>query len=334
MKISASIYSDKKRPLKEVIEDLVQHQVELLHVDCNDDISVFEDIRQIRSWCDLPIDLHIITNHPEKYYDLLRSTPVEYVTFQYEDLTTPLKIPSDITGKKGLAVITPTDVTVFKDYESFDFILIMATIPGQSGGKFDAINFSKIRQFRKLFPGKSIHVDGGVNGEVSFILRNMGVSSSVSGSYLFNAPSIGHALMNLTNRNVESEFQIKDFMIPVNECPVVQLSDLSLKSVLQSIEDGKIGFCLVVDDHKILKGLISNADVRKGMLRNLDDLNKINVSELVNQHPVFIKENETVVSMLQLIKKCSFPIMYLPVLENGGKAAGIVTFVNLIKAEL
>lgn len=334
MKISASVYSDKKRPLKDVIEDLVQHQVELLHVDCNDDLSVFDDIRQIRSWCDLPIDLHIITDHPEKYYDLLRETPVEYVTFQYEDLTKPLEIPSDISGKRGLAVITPTDVTVFKEYESFDFILIMATIPGQSGGKFDAVNFSKIRQFRKLFPGKSIHVDGGVNGEVSFILRNMGVSSSVSGSYLFNAPSIGHALMNLINRNVESEFQIKDFMIPVNECPVVQLSNLSLKTVLHSIEDGKIGFCLVVDDHKVLKGLISNADVRKGMLRNLDDLNKINVLELVNENPVFIKENETVISMLQLIKKCSFPIMYLPVLENSGKAVGIVTFVNLIKAEL
>lgn len=41
MKISASIYSDKKRTLDLVINDLVEHQVELLHVDCNDDLSVF-----------------------------------------------------------------------------------------------------------------------------------------------------------------------------------------------------------------------------------------------------------------------------------------------------
>ena len=140
--------------------------------------------------------------------------------------------------------------------------------------------------------------------------------------------------MNLTNRSIESEFNIKDFMIPLNECPVVHLSDLSLSSVLQSIEDGKMGFCLVVNENHVFEGLISNADVRKGMLRNLEDLNKINVIELVNKKPVFIKENETVITMLQLIKKCSFPIMYLPVLENNGKAAGIVTFVNLIKAEL
>lgn len=334
MKISASIYSDKKRPLEEVVKDLVEHQVELLHVDCNDDLSVFEDIKSVRRWCDLPIDLHIITENPEKYYDLLRENPVEYLTFQQENLKSPLEIPSDISGKKGLAIITPTPVSVFEDYSDFDFILIMATIPGQSGGKFDACNFSKIRQFRKQFPGKSIHVDGGVNGEVSFILRNMGVSSSVSGSYLFNAPSIGHALMNLTNREIESEFKIKDFMIPLEECPTVLLKDLTLSKILLSIEKGNMGFCLVIDEEKTFKGLISNADVRKGMLRNLADLNKMTGEELINVKPTVIQEDETVFSMLKLIKKCSFPVMYLPVLKKDGKSTGIVNFVNLIKAEL
>lgn len=334
MKISGSIYSDKNRPLEVVIKDLVQHQIELLHVDCNDDLSVFQDIKSIRGWCDLPIDLHIITEDPSKYYDLLRENPVEYLTFQYEDLKLPLQIPSDITGKKGLAVITPTPITVFEAYSEYDFILIMATIPGQSGGKFDAINFTKIRQFRKQFPGKSIHVDGGVNGEVSFILRNMGVSSSVSGSYLFNGPSIGHALMNLTKREMESEFKIKDFMIPLAESPVVCTNDLSLKSILLSIEKGNMGFCMVVDENNQFKGLVSNADVRKGMIKNLDDLNEIKVEELINRNPISIKEDDTVLSMLKLIKKCSFPIMYLPVLKKGGESAGIVNFTNLIKAEI
>ena len=80
--------------------------------------------------------------------------------------------------------------------------------------------------------------------------------------------------------------------------------------------------------------MISNADVRKGMIRNLSDLNQINPNELINSKPTVLKENDSVYSMLQLIKKCAFPIMYLPVLEKEGKATGIVTFVNLIKAEL
>lgn len=334
MKISASIYSDKKRPLKEVITDLVEHQVDLLHVDCNDDLAVFEDIQQIRQWCELPIDLHIITEEPEKYFPYLEKYPVEYVTFQFEELTRKLSIPESISGKKGLAVITPTPVDVFDEYANFDFILIMATIPGQSGGVFDRINFSKIRQFRKKYPNKSIHVDGGVNGEVSFILRNMGVSSSVSGSYLFNAPSVGHALMNLTKRNIESQFLVEDFMIPIEECPVVMADELSLRKALETIEHGNMGFCLVLSMEGELKGLISSADIRKALLRNLDSISEISVEEMINASPVAIAAENTVVQLLQRIKQCSFPVMYLPVLKNGTKAAGIVNFTNLIKGEI
>ncbi len=334
MKISASIYSDKKRTLKEVIDDLVQHQVDLLHVDCNDYLTVFEDIKAIRSWCNLPIDLHIITENPEKYVDLLIENPVEYITFQFEQLPNHLYLPKEITGKRGLAITTPTSINVFDEYANFDFILIMATVPGQSGGVFDKINFSKIRQFRMKYPEKSIHVDGGVNGEVSFILRNMGVSSSVSGSYLFNAPSIGHALMNLTKREIESQFHIGDFMMPLNECPVVEYESISLKNVLQSIEDGNLGFCLVVDKSGMLKGLVSSADIRKSMLRHLADLTKIEAMDLINLNPISVFDDNTVVDLLQKIKKCSFPIMYLPVVKKDGKASGIINFAYLIKGEL
>ena len=334
MKISASIYSDKKRPLKDVVLDLVAHQVDLLHVDCNDDVSVFEDIKKIRTWCDLPIDLHIITPFPSKYKDLIRDNPVEYVTFQYEDLKEKIELPSNFSGKKGLAVITPTDVSVFQEYEDFDFILVMATIPGQSGGVFDTFNFSKIRKFKKIYPAKSVHVDGGVNGEVSFILRNMGVSSSVSGSYLFNGPSVGHALMNLTKRNVESQFVLRDFMIPLAETPVIHESKLTFKHVLETIEKGKLGFALVVRENNEYVGLVSNADVRKALLHSIHDLSNLNVSTMINTASVGIQETATVNEMLQLIKKYAFPITYLPVLDEAKNAVGIVTFVNLIRGEI
>ncbi len=334
MKISASIYSDKKRPLKEVIEDLVAHQVDLLHVDCNDDVGVFDDIKKIRTWCALPIDLHIITSEPQKYFDLLLENPVEYVTFQYEDLKSPLNLPKEIKGKKGLAVITPTSVEVFDEYSDFDFILIMATIPGQSGGVFDKINFSKIRQFRKKYPSKSIHVDGGVNGEVSFILRNMGVSSSVSGSYLFNAPSVGHALMNLTKREIESHYCVEDFMIPIEESPLVKGNDATTKSILEAVEQGNFGFALVVGNENKLIGLVSSADIRKAWLRKIDQLSDIQADDLINKHPVTINSKATVFEMLQFIKKCSFPVMYLPVVDENQNAVGIVNFVHLIKGEI
>lgn len=333
MKISGSIYSDKNRPLKDTILDLEAHQVDLLHVDCNDDLSVFEDIANIRDWCKLPIDLHIITETPEKYFDLLREHPVEYVTFQHEQLPQDFKMPADIKGQKGLAIITPTDISVFDAYSDFDFILMMATVPGQSGGVFDPINFKKIRDFKKAHPGKNVHVDGGVNGEVSFILRNMGVHTSVSGSFLFKAASIGQALMDLTNREILSTFKIKDFMIPRTECPIIDLQDLTLENILSGITDGKVGF-LLVEDNQQFQGIISNAELRKTLLANLDDIHGMDAQEMINRKPITILEDDNVDKMLHLVREHSFPVTYLPVLNSKGNAVGIVTFVNLIKGEI
>ena len=335
MKISASIYSDKKRPLKEVIDDLSGHQIEVLHVDCNDDTGVFNDIKQIRTWCNIPIDLHIITDTPDKYFDLLKKHPVEYITFQYENLKEPLHIPNDIIGKKGIAITTPTDVEVFHGFEEMDFILIMATIPGQSGGAFDQNNFSKIRKFRSKYPRKSIHVDGGVNAEVSFILRNMGVSLSVSGSYLFSGASIGNSLMNLTQREIESTYCVGDFMTPIEEAPHTFIENATTKSILECVENGNMGFALICNnENNKLYGIVSSADIRKALLRNIDHASLITPEQLINKTPISITQNATVIELLQKIKSCPFPIMYLPVTDHTNNAVGIVNFVHLIKGEI
>tara|TARA_Y100000385_G_scaffold140844_1_gene146224 strand:+ start:13 stop:1020 length:1008 start_codon:yes stop_codon:yes gene_type:complete len=335
MKISASIYSDKSRALKDVVDDLVQHQVNLLHVDCNDDPKVFDDIKEIRSFCSIPIDLHLITSTPEKYFDLLRENPVDYLTIQHEELqNNSFIIPDDILGKKGIAITTDTTIDIFENYLDYDFILIMATVPGQSGGLFDKGNFYKIRKFRRKYPSKSIHVDGGVNGEVSFILRNLGVSCSVSGSYLFKSPSIGHALFNLQSRNLGSAYTVSDFMIPIQECPVIKSNDSNLKTTLETIENGKLGFCLVLNNQQKLEGLISSADIRKSLLNNLSNLEGLSVDKMINPKPLTVFDHNTVIDLLQIIKSAKFPVMYLPVVDEGFKAKGIVNFVHLIKGEV
>ncbi len=334
MKISASVYSDKKRPLKQVIDDLEGHQIEILHVDCNDDIKVFEDIKNIRSWCTIPIDLHIITGEPEKYYDLLRENPVEYLTFQYENLQGSLHIPEDISCKKGLAISTQTSIDVFSDYSYMDFILIMATVPGKSGGVFDQNNFAKIRKFRRSYPRKSIHVDGGVNGEVSFILRNMGVSLSVSGSYLFSGASIGNSLMNLTQREIESNYCVRDFMTPLSEAPHEFIEKATTRSILECVESGNMGFALMCEQDLKLYGIVSSADIRKALLRNIESKEQITPTDLINTNPICIQGNATVVELLKLIKSCTFPIMYLPVVDGSNNAVGIINFVHLIKGEI
>lgn len=333
MKISASIYSQNQIPLTDLIKSLDAHRIDYFHVDCNDDTAVFEDIQTIRTVSKTPIDLHIITENPEKYWDLLRKTPVELVTFQHENLKSKLEIPADIKSKIGFAITSDTEIDVFEKYAHFaDFILIMATTPGQSGGTFNKHNFRKIRQFKSRFPSKKIHVDGGVNGEVSFILRNMGVYSSVSGSYLFKAENIGFALLNLKSFEQESHFHVGDFMLGKEEIPLINEKNLSFFGVLEAIEHYKLGFAIISDENGGFSGIISNADIRKGLLkhRTFDD-SKIN--EMINRNPVTVNENQTVVELLRIIKSKDFPVSYLPVLNDANKITGAVTFINLVKGE-
>lgn len=336
MKISASIYSDKNNDLLSTIKDLNDSHVDYIHVDCNDDLNVFKDIDVIQNNSHIPIDLHIITSKAERFYPALEQFDIEYVTFQYEDLIDKkLNIPKEFSGQLGLAITSNTDISVFEDYkEDFDFILFMATVPGQSGGKFDPSNFRKIREFKQKYPTKKVHVDGGVNGEVSFILRNMGVDASVSGSYLFNSSNINSALLNLKLNEIESHFLVGDFMRDLNESPVIYEKDLTLKAALEKMGEGKLGFVMVLGEKNKLNGIIGNADLRKGLLKHIDNLNQLNLNEIINRTPLSVDKTYSVYQLLRFIKKESRPILYLPVINENGEAVGSVNFLNLIKGEL
>lgn len=334
MKISGSIYSSDEGSVAERAKALQDHFIDMIHVDCNDDIRVFDDIPKIRSTAQIPIDLHLITSHPSKYNEAIIQHQPELITFQYEDLEETLQVPKDFKGKKGLAITSNTDIDVFKDYQDFDFLLLMATVPGQSGGKFDQINFKKIRKFQSMFPGKKIHVDGGVNGEISFILRNMNVSVAVSGSYLFKDGSISKALLNLKVNEVESRYCVRDFMIPLEESPTISTGEISVKNTLKAIDVGKLGFTMVLDDDHNLKGIIGNADIRKAMIRFYENLSEIELKDIINPKPVTARDDMTVVELIKHIKKQPFPVNYLPVVDKNNIAKGTITFLNLIKGEL
>ncbi len=334
MKISASIYSNKTKGVETLVKELDDLKVDFLHIDCNDDVSVFDDIVIIKTISKTPIDLHIISSDPEKYYPYLLKHNVDFVTFQHENLTAPLHLPKELKSKIGIAIVTETPISVLEQYkDKMDFVLFMTTTPGQSGGLFNKENFKKIREFRQLFPDKKIHVDGGVNDEVSFVLRNMGVYSVVSGSYLVNSNVIGHALHNLRNDNIQSHILVSDFMLTKEELPIVSSKDSLLIDALQSIEKYALGFTMMVDEEGKLTGLISNADVRKGLIKKINSLNELIIKDVINSNPIKITNTFTISEMLNFVKNSKIPILYLPVVNKENKLAGAITFNNLIKGE-
>lgn len=334
MKISASVYSNKERPLEELVRELDDCHIDLLHIDCNDDPSVFDDIRQIRTFSKTPIDIHIISDQPEKYFSEIENLKLEYVTFQYENLGAHLTFPESKNTRYGLSIVSDTPVEVFEEYQDqCDFVLLMTTTPGQSGGKFRKDNFRKIRKFRNLFPGVEIHVDGGVNHEVGFILRMLGVHSVVSGSYLVKHKSIGTALLHLKSSSIHSDYKLKDFMIDKEDAPILHESDLDVKNIIRNIDMYKLGFTIIESRDGKLMGLSSNADVRKGLIKHIDDFNAIKPEDIVNFNPVAVDEESSTSELLNLVQQNNFLISFLPVIDKNRMLKGAVTFINLIRSE-
>lgn len=334
MKISASIYSNHSKDLSSLIEELDAYNVDFFHIDCMDDAGVFDDIEQIRKYSNTPIDLHLITSDPDQYWDLIQKEPIEYLTLQYENLKRKPVIPEHFIAHLGLAIGVETPVTAFEEYADLcSFVLFMTTTPGQSGGLFDKNTFRRIRQFRALFPGIKIHVDGGVNAEVSFILRNMGVYTSVIGSYLFKGEFIGSAMMKLRSDNVKSHYCVRDFMLEMDEIPVILYGEAEFQKILQRIEDFHMGFTMLSSINGELEGIISNADVRKGLLKNIHHLDQIDVSSMINRTPAFVYDDMDVSELLSYVKNLSFPVLFLPVVDRQKKIVGTIKFNNLIKGE-
>lgn len=335
MKISASVYSKSNgKGLQDLVRELDAHEIDMLHVDCEDDATVFEDIKKIREVSSTPIDLHIISSEPEKYFDRIAELKVEYVCFQYENLKRLPSLPKRTKTKFGLAFTSETSIDAFEKAEDhFSFALMMATVPGKSGGTFNSNNFAKIIDFKYRFPHTQIHVDGGVNDQVAFILRLLGANAIVSGSYLMNQQYLGAGVLSLHKApNGHQElYAVSDFYVPAKYLPVVKESDTGFKNILLQIEKFGQGFVMVTDSKGKFTGVVTNADVRKGLLKHLDNFNDVNAENIINRNPISISEKATLAQMIQLLNNLSFIVLFLPVVDAQKKLKGAVLLNNLTR---
>jgi len=155
----------------------------------------------------------------------------------------------------------------------------------------------------------------------------------VSGSYLFKSDYLGAAMLHLKGDTFESEYRIRDFMLTNGEAPILKENELDFLKILHTIEQYNTGFVMIQNNDNQLIGIITNADIRRTLIRNIDNLNDIPIHEMINATPFSLQENYTVNEMLQHIKAQRFPINYAPVVDEKNCVKGAVTFFNLIKGE-
>lgn len=335
MKISASIYSGKNRTLKDTVSQLDKINIDYLHVDSIERVEVFEDIRQIRKYSRTPIDLHIISEEPDKFIPLIEEHNIELVSFQYEQLNSSFKVPKKLRSKVGLAIHIDTNIEEIKPFISeYAFILLMMTTPGISGGKFNFEKLAQIQKYREEFPNKPIHVDGGVNNYVSAALRKLDIDCIISGSFLVNSETLGLSLLQLRSGLDFSNYVVEDFCYKLAELPILHEKELSLKSMLQMIGKFKFGFCLIIDEENRLTGVATDGDIRREMLNNIEDLSKMSLESIVNRTPVSIESDEKMIDIIMRLGDQEKKVNFLPIVSNDGELRGAITINQIFRGKI
>ena len=100
----------------------------------------------------------------------------------------------------------------------------------------------------------------------------------------------------------------------------------SIKNAIRTINSGGLQICFVVNHKNILKGSISDGDIRRALLKGISIEDSI--YEVINKKPFFINTNS---DMLKIeTKMISLGIKIAPVIDKNKK---IVEIINIEKIE-
>ena len=121
---------------------------------------------------------------------------------------------------------------------------------------------------------------------------------------------------------------VEDLMHVGNAIPMVY-ENADISTTLSEMMNKRVGVTLVTDKNKILKGIITDGDLRRMIVRK-KDLLKVKASDLMGTHPKWIKKDELAAKAIQLMEE--YAISSLAVSEDGKKVDGIIHLQDLLKA--
>ena len=210
VKIAPSILSADFGRLGEQVAAVTNAGADYVHVDVMDghfvpNITIGSPVvKCIRTWTDLPLDVHLMIDKPEDYIRQFVDAGADILTVHIEikgHLHRVIQQIKDCGIKAGIALnpATPAD-TLQEILPYVDLVLIMTVNPGFGGQKFIDLT-SKIEKTRCMLDAinseAELEVDGGVNNQIVPLLVKAGVDVIVSGSALFSNSNIADAIQDM-----------------------------------------------------------------------------------------------------------------------------------------
>lgn len=217
IKIAPSILSADFSKMGEAIKNLNAAGADVIHCDVMDGSFVEpitfggQMVKNIRPLTNLPLDCHLMIEHPKTQIKFFAEAGADIITVHYEAcnkisptyLRETLELIKSYGVKCGAVVNPDTDVEkIFPVFDLCDMVLIMSVFPGYGGQKFIPTALEQLKKAReyavKMGRGDmDIEVDGGVTEANVGDIKAAGANVIVAGSTVFKSTDMAATIAAL-----------------------------------------------------------------------------------------------------------------------------------------
>ena len=216
-KIAPSILSADFTKLGEEIKAVEKAGADYIHIDVMDghfvpNITVGPMIvNAARKVTDLPLDVHLMIENPERYIDDFFKAGSDLITVHAETVTHLHRLLGVIRNaglKAGAALNPATPLSSIEHVlNNLDMVILMTVNPGFGGQSFIPEVLPKIEELKKMIDQKGmevdIEVDGGINVENIAQVARAGANVFVAGNAIFGSQNYAETIA-LMRKNIAS----------------------------------------------------------------------------------------------------------------------------------
>jgi ribulose-phosphate 3-epimerase len=201
IKLAPSILSADFARLGEQIAEVARAGADYIHVDVMDghfvpNITIGAPVvAAIRPVTSLPLDVHLMIEHPERYISDFVQAGADIITVHVEaspHLHATIRVIKEMGAKAGVSLNPSTPIGAVEEFlRHVDLVLVMSVNPGFGGQSFIPETLPRIANMRKLLDDRGLRaeleVDGGINADNAPDIVEAGADVLVAGNSIFRA---------------------------------------------------------------------------------------------------------------------------------------------------